>query len=394
MNNPGLEASFHRWYAEVLRVPQLRALPDPRLTFGVFVEEVETAAGPQTSKIGLSQTFPWFGELQAREDAAASAANAAWREYESRLLDLRERVITSLHELAYLDRAVSLTEENLELLGQFEQIARTRYRVATGSHPELIRIQVDLGRLESRLEELRDLRGPYLAKLNAALNRPVAAPAIVPADLPSRVYEGEIESLVELAGRANPSLLAMEDRAESQRALERAARAAGHPDITLGIDYTFVRDDAPNPTFSESGDDPVLLTLGLTLPLDREKYDSAVREAGVRRLALGHERAERLNALGAELRMALFEHRDAHRLVELYEHTLIPKASESLSASLGGFRVGEQSMLDLLETQRTLLEFQVALERARADRAAALATLERLAGAELEARPVPTEDDR
>lgn len=53
------------------RVPQVRALPDPRLSFGFFINEVETRVGPQRAKIGLQQTFPWIGKLQDRHDAAS-----------------------------------------------------------------------------------------------------------------------------------------------------------------------------------------------------------------------------------------------------------------------------------------------------------------------------------
>jgi outer membrane protein TolC len=384
LNNTGLEAAFQRWYAAAQRVPQVRALPDPNLLFGVFLQEVETAAGPQNSKIGLSQRFPWFGELQAREDAAASMANAAWRRYEAVRLDLVERVSAALYELRYLSKALTITEENLELLKQFEEIARARYRVAAGGHPELIRVQVELGELENRLTELRELRGPYIAKLNAALNRPVDAPVHWPIDLPDEQYAGDITDLVDLADLTSPALLAMDDELHAARANEDVARAAGRPNLTVGLDYTFVSDAPPNPTFSEGGDDPILLTFGVSLPLDRSKYDAAVREAIARRLAIGHDRVEELNRMGADLRMALFDHTDAGRRVDLYEHTLIPKATESMRASMGAFRAGEQSMLDLLETERTLLEFGLSLERARADRAISLARLERLVGEELE----------
>ena len=68
-------------------------------------------------------------------------------------------------------------------------------------------------------------------------------------------------------------------------------------------------------------------------------------------------------------------------------------------ASLAGFRSGDSDFLDVLDTERTLLEFQLSLERAVADRAVSLAKLERLTGTELETNsagraPADTEDDR
>ncbi len=144
-------------------------------------------------------------------------------------------------------------------------------------------------------------------------------------------------------------------------------------------------DEALDDTIPESGDDPILLSFGLNIPLWRGKYDAGVREAIARRLAVSSERADQANRIAAGIHRSWFEHTDADRQVRLYERTLIPKAEESLRASLAGFRAGSTSFLDLLDTERTLLEFAIAGERARAERGKALARLNRLVG-----EPVPT----
>ena len=52
----------------------------------------------------------------------------------------------------------------------------------------------------------------------------------------------------------------------------------GRPDFTVGLDY-IVTDEAMDSSIAESGDDPILLSFGITLPIWREKYDAGVREA-------------------------------------------------------------------------------------------------------------------
>lgn len=393
LNNPGLEAAFQRFLAATERLPQVSALPDPRLTFGAYLQEVETSAGPMSSKVGISQTLPWFGRLQDQEDAAARDANAAWRRYQAEKLDLFERVTAAVYELRYLHQAIRITEENLELLRQFEQVALARFRVDAADHPDVIRIQVELGALEDRLAQLNQLRDPYTSRLNAALNRPVNAALPWPVELPAELYAGTAEELFVLVRDNNPRLLALAEEVERERELAEVARKQGLPDLTVGLDYTFVSDAAPNPGFSESGDDPVLLSFSVNLPLERRKYAAAVREAVARRLSIASARAEQTNRLGADLRQASFEHVDAERRVELYANTLIPKATESMQASLAGFRTGGSDFLDLLDTERTLLEFQLALERAVADRAVSLAKLERLTGTDLDTNPADGAED-
>ncbi|RMH23419.1 MAG: TolC family protein [Planctomycetota bacterium] len=376
-HNPGVEAARQRWRAAAERVPQVRALPDPQLTVGVFAEEVQTRTGPQQARVGVRQTFPWPGVLRNREDAASREALAAWREYEAARLALIERVTAALAELAYLDAATRVTRQTLGLVRSFERVVRARYRVGAGSHPELIRAQVELGLLEDRVATLESLRPALVAELNAALGRAGAdtAPAAPPPS--DRVVTDSADALAALAREANPRILALIERAEAERALVRAARAGGYPDVTLGAEY-IVTGEAVAPGVPGSGDDPVLVTLGVTLPLWREKERAAVREATARRLEQVGRREDESNRIDAAVRRAHFEHTDADRRARLYEDTLIPKAEESLGASLAAFRAGDAAFLDVLDAERTFLEYALIAQRARADRAIALARLDAL----------------
>ncbi len=383
-NSPQVEAAFQRWRTAAERLPQVSALPDPRLNVGFFLDEVETRVGPQQARVGLQQTFPWPGKLSDREDAASRAAMSAWRRFEAVRLSVTERIVSALYDLAYLDAAIGITRDNLDLLQSFEEVVRARYRVGAGSHPDLIRVQVALGQLEDRLIQLQAMRPSYVADLNATLNREASEPIAIAPQLPDRVVAATAQSLESTARASSPMLLALDEQVQEQRDLMKVARADGLPDFTIGLDYTFT-DDAINPSMPESGDDPIFLSLGINLPLWREKYDAGVREAIARRLSVANERADTANRMAADIHRTWFEHTDGDRRVRLYERTLIPKAQESLRASLAGFRAGEISFLDLLDTERTLLEFAVASERARADRGKALARLAALVG-----EPIPT----
>ncbi len=387
-----VEASYQAWRAAAERLPQVGALPDPRFGFGYFLEEVQTRTGPQEARFSIEQTFPWLGSLRDREDAASRAALAAWRRFEAARLSVAERVLSTLHDLAYLDGAIRITRENLDLLRSFEGVLRARYRVGVSGHPELVRVQVELGQVDDRLTQLNAMRPPYVADLNASLNRALDAEVPSMFRIPQRVANIDAAELVAIARARNPTLLALDEEVEMQRSLADAAEKEGLPDLTVGLDY-IVTGDAVNPSTPGSGDDPILLRFGMNLPIWREKYDAGVREATARRLVLAHQRADRSNRIAAEIQRAWFEHTDADRRVGLYENTLIPKAQESLRASLAGFRAGDTGFLDLLDTERTLLEFALAAERARADRGKSLARLNSLVGEPIPTRPANGTED-
>lgn len=384
LNNPAVEAAYQRWRAKAERIAQVGVLPDPRVNFGYFAEEVETRVGPQEARVGLQQNFPWPGLLGGREDAAAHASRASWRRLEATRLAVAEHVVVALYDLAYLDRTIAITQENFELLQSFEDVIRSRYRVGTGSHPELIRVQVSLGQLEDRLAQLLAMRPSYVADINAALNRASLTPIPRVPELSGQVAALEPDELASTARESNPVLLALDEEVEEQRFLEDVARKDGYPDLTVGIDYIFTG-EAQNRATSGSGDDPILLNFGINVPISRGKYNAAIRESMARRLAISSQRHNETNRIASALHRAWFDHTDADRRVQLYQKSLIPKAEESLQAFLAGFRTGDTNFLDLLDTERTLLEFAISAERARADRGKALARINTLVG-----RVVPT----
>ena len=175
LNNAELKAKFEQWKAALEQVPQAKALDDPKFTYGYFIKEVETRVGPQRQKFGIMQVFPWFGEIEARTDAASAKAKAARKGYEAAKLKLFWQVKDTFAEYAYLAEAIKITKQNFELLKYFEEVARTKYITATATHPDVIRAQVELAKLEDILESLEQLREPTVARLNAALNRPTTA---------------------------------------------------------------------------------------------------------------------------------------------------------------------------------------------------------------------------
>ncbi len=387
-HSPHVEKAYQQWIAASERLPQVRSLPDPRLNIGFFIEEVETRVGPQQAKIGIQQTLPWIGTLQNREDAAAKGALSAWYRYQEAQTLVVEQVIIALYNLAYLDEAIRITGENLALLQSFEEVVRARYRVGAGSHPELIRVQVELEQLEDRVLGLKALRPSYVANLNAELNRSPETKVVEDIQVPNSVVSESAEQVSRMAHQWSPVLQSIIQRVEQERIGTKVAQKDGYPDLTVGVEY-IVTDNASNPSVAESGDDPIMLTFGINLPIWREKYNAGVRESIAKRLTISRELDTTANQLSAQIYRSWFEHTDADRRVRLYENSLIPKAQESISASLSGFRSGDSGFLDLLDTQRTLLEFSIAAEKARADRGKALATLNRLVG-----RPVSTFEDQ
>jgi len=379
LNNAGLEAAFNHWKAALERVPQARALPDPRFTYRYYIEEVETRVGPQRQGYSLSQIFPWFGKLSLRGGVALEAAEAARERYEAEKLALFYRVKNAYYEYYYLARSIAVVRENRDLLKYLEGVVRRRYTAAAAGHPDVIRVQVELGKLDDHLRTLQDLQGPFVADLNAAMNRPMDAPIPWPTEAPHERAEVTDEEALAWLAEASPELKALEHEIAGRREAVKLAKREYFPDVTVGVDYVDTA-SALMPGTRDSGKDPVIAMVSVNIPLWVEKYAAGVREAEAQYWAALHGKVERANTLSARAKMVLYRFRDAQRKMDLYGDTLLPKARESLKATETAFRAGRASFTDLVDAERVFLEFQLSNERALASYAQRLAELEMLVG--------------
>lgn len=382
LNNPGLEAAFNRWKASLEKIAQVKSLPDPKFEYKYYIEEVETRVGPQRQSFSFSQAFPWFGKLDLRGEVAIEQANAARQRYEAEKLKLFFEVKDAYYEYYYLSKSIAITKENVDLIKHLESVAQSRYRAASGRHPDIIRAQVEAGKLEDSYISLLDLQEPIIARLNAVLNRPVQSEIPSPNEIQFNEVDITDEELLSSLIRTNPELKALDFEITKSRKSIELAKKDYYPDLNVGLGFIDTDDSAVgNPI--DNGKDPVIASVSINIPLWRGKYDAGVRQAKSQYLAFKGQRRDKTNSLSSELKMALYRFRDAKRKIDLYRDALIPKAKESLKVTESEFRSGNGNFNDLIDAQRILLDFTLSYEKALADRSKSLAKLEMLTGQEI-----------
>ncbi|MHC4114216.1 MAG: TolC family protein [Planctomycetota bacterium] len=382
LNNVELKAKFEQWKAALEQVPQAKALDDPKFTYSYFIEEVETRVGPQRNKFGIMQVFPWFGKIEARTDVAAAKAKAARQRYEANKLNLFWQVKDAFYEFAYLSMAIGIARENLELLQHFEEIARTKYRAATATHPDIIRAQVELAKLEDILKSLEELREPIVARLNSVLNRPSDAELAWPKKAPTRQVQLNRQYIIESLKEANPQLAELNWEVEAAKAKVELAKKKFYPDIGVGLDW-IQTDDAASGSVRDSGKDPVVLMFSMNIPLWQDSYKAAERQAKATVRKTEYQRIDTENKTIAQAIQVLYDVEDSQRKMHLYGNILVSKAQELVQASEAAYRSGTIDFLSLIDAQRMLLKYTLDHERAITNNQQKLAELEMLIGTEL-----------
>ncbi len=354
------------------------ALPEPELSLGWMIEPVETRVGPQKYALGVRQAIPWFGTLGLRGREVDARAAEAGERLAAHRLSLLRGVQYAWFELAWLGRAIATTDEHLRLVAGWEEVARTRYASGNGSYEDLMRIQIELGAVEDRLRSLRDRRPAYAATLNAAAGLPPDTPVAPPADIPAVDLLPAAAELYDLQERHHPLLRAADARAEVFAVRRLLADKGGYPRLSLGLDYIATDPaDAPVP---DSGKDPLIARLGLSLPIWRGSVGAERQAAAAGAAAVAADRRGLLQTLKARLSRAIFDFDDAGRTAALHEGTLLPRARRAFESLLAAYGAGEAGYLDLIDISRSVLEFELARDRALADRGLAEAAVHALTG--------------
>lgn len=369
-HNPGLQAAFEQWKAALERVPQARALMDPRLSYSYFVRESMTQ---QT--VSLSQAFPWYGTLRARGDVALEQALAAEQRFDAQLQAVRLRVKQAYAEYAYLAQALTVMQENHRTLQDLEAGAQARFEAGEVPYADVVRAGVAVEQALDDIHSLEARRPALVGRLNAALGR--SANRRLPWPEPVTQVESpmdEAQLLAEL-GRRNPELQALQHEATSRSHAVRLARQNRIPDLMLGVEYM---DMVP-----ENMRDQVAVMGAIDLPIWGGRLDAERAEALAEFGAATRRQTDRQNELEAELRQAWYRFRDTDRQAALFEQTLIPMSTEAMEATEAAYGAGEAEFQAVTQAQTALQEMQLTYERAVADRFQALAQIEQLVGQSL-----------
>lgn len=384
--SPALRASYERWRAEVARVGASDALPNPTLSYGLFVRSVETRVGPQRHRFGLRQRVPWPDARAASAEIAQTGAQAAQRRFEAQALRVRQRVGEAWWRLWAIAQTRTVRREQLVLLQQLADSARGRLEVGKASVSELNQLDLARAQLSDTLDALDARERSASARLNAAVGAPAqdAAPVRLPGAFAEALPDEDDATLLAAAAQ-HPLVRERSTRAAQSRAIRRRAEADRYPNLTLGVDYIETGERADMAP-ADNGKDPVLATVAVELPIWLDAYAAAERSAERAERANNAERDAAQDDLHAQVLDALATLRDTHRRIRLFRDTLIPQAETAYAAVLGDYETGRAPIATMLIAFRALLDLRLGLIGAQADHARAWVWLESAVGRPVRAK--------
>jgi outer membrane protein TolC len=436
-NNPTVLQKFSEYQAALQKVPQVGSLPDPELSTGIFLSPMELVNGNQVADIRLMQMFPWFGFLKNAKDEMSLMAKAKFELFRDAKLQVFYDVQRTWYELYKVQKDISISEKNNEILKLIERLALVRFKSAslenTGSSSQgavtssvssssssgssgmqtmgasqtntgssgsnqsssmqtgpmgsssgtsgladIYRIQIESSDLENNIALLKNQQNSIIAKFNTYLNRLVTSPVYTYENIARDSLEFGLTVVSDSMLVHNPMLGMLDFEKQSLEARKKMVTRMGYPMVGLGLNYSIISKSATAMgTPDMNGRDMIMPMAVLTLPIYRKKYTAMQREAELMKSATSENYQATANSLQSEYYQAVLLYQDAQRRIKLYENQF-QLASKSLDLMLKSFSTSSSGLTDVLRIRQQTLDYELKHVEAVADFNTAIAWLKRL----------------
>ncbi|MBZ5587946.1 MAG: TolC family protein [Acidobacteriia bacterium] len=369
--SPSIAALRERLAAAREMIGPAGALPDPMVDFALTDMGFPkyTVGTQEMSMIGpeVRQGFPFPGKREARRQAARAETQIRAAELErlKRLVAAQVRTIYArVYALDREDEALQAGQELLEMLGA---TVAARYGAGQAEQEAVIKVQLELSRVDERLDDLTAERKALVAGLNRlrdlpgedALGRVVLLP---PVSVPTPSLEGKV--LAE-----SPEVVVKEATVSAAARRVEVARLELKPNLSAGAALGL----------RGSFDPAVTLSFGLELPLWRKEKQEPMIRAADHELAMARaDLRDAQAAVSAEAARLAAEWQRSERQVQRYRQAIVPQTSAAIDAARASYLAGRGDFLTVVDDFGRWLDARVQLAAREADRFAIWADVQAL----------------
>ena len=378
-NNNTLLAARAKLRASTYKIPQAGVLPDPKLAVQYYLEPIETRTGPQQAALGISQSLPWLSKLPLLRKLADHDQALAHAELAATELNVTRQVKEAYIAYCFLGRSQAILSDNLELLHYLEGVARDRYTGGKATYFDVLKVQIKLAQTQDKVRTIKDSAAPLRVRINNLLGVEPDLARPVPEHLPEIRLKKKPSALYTLALKNAPLLQAAQERIAKVKTGTKLAQKDFYPDFNLSL-KTILTSSAEYGNPPDSGDDPIIAGVSMNLPIFQERRHAKLAEQKATLHEAQNRKFEQKRKIHNQIEQGLYAYQDAQHRVALYREELLPKVRQQLEVAVSGFQSGKNSILEIIDAEKSLLTFELSESRALADMALAVAQLEAQAG--------------
>jgi outer membrane protein, heavy metal efflux system len=370
--NPEILAARKRWQAVEKRVVQAATPDKPRLD----IERMYVPAGKSVlneadeKSLAITQEVPFPSTLYLRRGVASREAAMAEQSYRAKVREILARTRSTYAMLFLAQRSLDIVNENIDLMRRFAKVAESKYTAGHTGQSDALKAQVELTKMLNMGVMLTQEKESAAAMLNGLLNRDAREQLGLPSEPDLPKLDQDLESIHALALAERPELK------EAALNVERAGKSLAVARSEFLPDFMLQYRQRNDPMRGRTRD----AVLGLSLPLWFWKPAAMAAEAKAEREMAEAELQGMRVMTSAEARSAWVRTQTARRLADIYRTSVLPQAEQALRVAEVGYQANKSSFLDLLDAQRSLLNFRVEYYQFLADYEQRVAELERIVG--------------
>ena len=363
-NNSRLRAAYAEWKMKSLEEGTVVSIPDPTISMGYYLEPVETAQGPQIAKFSIAQTIPWFLKTRSFRQVKAGASDQAYEKLRNTRLKLIRDLELLWNEGVYLENSIKIMDQKSALSRDLETVFASQYTRASISHQTYSSAQIQTLEWVEKLQALKDRLFRVQVKLGAMLE--LDGPLLlVEFDRP---LENESESVPQgTVPSQHPSIVGLDRLITVAEAQQATANANYYPDVRVGVDYIITGEQEMNgAAIAESGDDPLIFSLGLSLPIWNWSKKRAAKDVAKHRLEQARALRNRAEIdLREQFETARSTLAEKERYMALLKNDLIPKSEEIVRVAEQAYISQNTNIESLTLTRYKLLDLRLSFEQAQ-----------------------------
>jgi cobalt-zinc-cadmium efflux system outer membrane protein len=373
--NPDIGERRARSAAAGVRTSLAGRLPDPQLRYeqrGLPLSRPFAYGSAESVMLGLSQTLPPPGTLDARARAAAAEESQSRLEERVRRRDLVAETRRAFAEYYRADRQLRLHQDHAEITARLVELARASYRAGRRGQQDVVRMGLELARVHGDLAHLAPELEATKAFLNSLLDRAPDAPLGPPEEILPPARSATTQPSTPPARAELTSAQLGITRAEAT--LAAAEHTARWPSVSFGVDYMYM----PMSMYRHGYNAMVAVNLPW---LTGSRADETVAARETLRAEQAAFTSVR-NALRYDLAQATAQLQAAVGQFEVIDRDVIGQSQRNLEAAESAYAAGNTDALTMLDALRTHLDVAVDRIRALAHVEAAAAELARARGEE------------
>ena len=376
IGNPEIRVVARRLAVVQAHVPTAGALDDPSLMYRGWQVPLRQPWNYNAAQnmVMFSQTFPGFGKRSLRTSVAEADVAEAKAALEATRLDVRIRVRKAFYDLLRAEDGLRIHDEHVDIARQAVEAARIKYAVGKVPQHDILKAQISVTRLAEHLIHFEQDIEIAQAHLDTLLGRDPDGPINVQGEYGISIPLPPLETLEREALQARPDLIQAQAASEKSRKEQALSQKAFNPDFTVSAGYMLM------PRGSEFRNN-YMIEGSINLPwLNRRKHEAEIAESTAMVTEKDAEIDAMRNAAFGQIQEALVQTKAAQKLANIYANSLRPQAEATLHSTVIAYENDRTEFLDLLDSQMTVIDLDLAYFQALADFEARLADLELAVG--------------